>query len=54
MEAFWVSFGIFCFGIAMLGFGFNNRAQNSGVLMMWIGTLAILGLICYRIFVAIG
>ncbi|EKE76118.1 hypothetical protein [Gallaecimonas xiamenensis] len=54
MEAFWVSFGIFCVGLVLLGVGFSRRQGNGGVLLMWLGTLCMLGIICYRILVAIA
>ncbi|WP_192954841.1 hypothetical protein [Gallaecimonas mangrovi] len=53
-ESFWGLFLVFCFGIACLGIGFTAREKDAGIVTMWIGTLAVLGAICYRILHALN
>ena len=36
-------------GLILLTIGFNKRENNSGVLMMWLGMLSILGIIVWKI-----
>ena len=36
-------------GFCLLGFGFNNRNQNWGVALMWVGVITMLGPIAYRL-----
>lgn len=36
-------------GLILLTVGFNMRERNSGVLMMWIGMLGILGIMVWKI-----
>ena len=35
--------------LLLLTIGFSLRERNIGVLMMWIGTLGIFGLTCWKI-----
>ena len=35
--------------LLLLTIGFSLRERNAGVLMMWIGTLGIFGLTCWKI-----
>jgi len=36
-------------GLIMLTVGFTLRDRNIGVLMMWIGTLGMIGIMCWKI-----
>ena len=36
-------------GLILLTVGFSMRERNSGVLMMWIGMLSILGIMVWKI-----
>ncbi|OAI83868.1 hypothetical protein AYO28_04725 [Pseudomonas putida] len=36
-------------GLILLTIGFNKRENNSGVLMMWLGMLSILGIMVWKI-----
>ncbi|MBA1205292.1 hypothetical protein G7009_26645 [Pseudomonas capeferrum] len=36
-------------GLFMLSVGFSLRERDIGVLMMWIGTLSIFGIMCWKI-----
>ena len=36
-------------GLLLLTIGFSLRERNVGVLMMWIGTLGIFGIMCWKI-----
>ena len=37
-------------GLILLIVGFNMRERNIGVLMMWIGTLGMIGIMAWKIF----
>ncbi|QLF92329.1 hypothetical protein HW090_03570 [Pseudomonas sp. ABC1] len=53
MHALWVTLGILCLGMVLLGVGFTRRDQPFGVLLLWLGTLCMLSIIGYRILEAI-
>ncbi|MBF8723366.1 MULTISPECIES: hypothetical protein [Pseudomonas] len=36
-------------GLLLLTIGFSLRERNVGVLMMWVGTLGIFGIMCWKI-----
>ncbi|MCO7517859.1 hypothetical protein NJF44_24310 [Pseudomonas guariconensis] len=36
-------------GLLLLTIGFSLRERNIGVLMMWIGTLGMIGIMCWKI-----
>lgn len=36
-------------GLLLLTLGFSLRERNSGVLMMWIGTIAVFATACWKI-----
>lgn len=36
-------------GLFLLTVGFSLRDRNAGVLMMWVGTMGMLGLMCWKI-----
>ncbi|MBK4988825.1 MULTISPECIES: hypothetical protein [Pseudomonas] len=38
-----------CVFLLLLTLGFGMRERNVGVLMMWLGTLGIFGLTCWKI-----
>ncbi|CAM3827631.1 hypothetical protein CCOS865_01618 [Pseudomonas reidholzensis] len=35
--------------LMLLTIGFSLRERNAGVLMMWLGTLGIFGIMCWKI-----
>lgn len=36
-------------GLILLTVGFSMRERNIGVFMMWIGTLGMIGIMCWKI-----
>ncbi|TBU99742.1 hypothetical protein DNJ95_03710 [Stutzerimonas kirkiae] len=53
MQALWVTLGIICLGMLLLGIGFTRRDTPSGIALLWVGTLCMLSVIGYRILEAI-
>ncbi|MBM3106738.1 hypothetical protein H8F21_23280 [Pseudomonas sp. P66] len=49
MSAFQSLFLPVMAGLIMLTVGFNFRDRNFGVVMMWIGTLGMIGIMCWKI-----
>ncbi|CAG8867421.1 hypothetical protein PS627_02481 [Pseudomonas fluorescens] len=49
MSAFQSMFLPVIAGLFLLTVGFSLRERNAGVLMMWIGTMGMLGLMCWKI-----
>lgn len=49
MSAFHSMFLPVLAGLILLTIGFNKRESNSGVLMMWLGMLSILGIMVWKI-----
>ncbi|MHC6224519.1 hypothetical protein ACYU03_07030 [Pseudomonas sp. X10] len=49
MSAFSSMFLPVIAGLLLLTIGFSLRDRNIGVLMMWIGTLGMIGLMCWKI-----
>lgn len=49
MSAFQSMFLPVLAGLILLTVGFTNRERNSGVLMMWLGMLSILGIMVWKI-----
>lgn len=49
MSAFHSMFLPALAGLLMLTVGFSLRERDIGVLMMWIGTLGMFGLMCWKI-----
>ncbi len=49
MSAFQSMFLPVITGLLLLTVGFSLRDRNVGVLMMWVGTLGMLGLMCWKI-----
>ncbi|MFV3332406.1 hypothetical protein ACNFIA_15840 [Pseudomonas sp. NY15437] len=47
-----VTLAIIVFGMFMLGIGFTVRHRPVGVFLMWVGTLSMLSIITYRIYLA--
>ncbi|MFS2126060.1 hypothetical protein [Pseudomonas sp. Pseusp97] len=51
-TSLFITLGIIVFGMFMLGIGFTVRHRPVGVFLMWVGTLSMLSIITYRIYIA--
>ena len=51
-TSLFITLGILVFGMFMLGIGFTIRQRPVGVFLMWVGTLSMLSIIAYRIYIA--
>lgn len=49
MSAFQSMFLPVLAGLIMLSVGFSFRERDIGVVMMWIGTLGMFGIMCWKI-----
>ncbi|MDD2046419.1 hypothetical protein [Pseudomonas putida] len=49
MSAFQSLFLPVIAGLILLTVGFSMRERNIGVFMMWIGTLGMIGIMCWKI-----
>jgi hypothetical protein len=51
-TSLFITLAIIVFGMFMLGIGFTLRQRGLGVFLMWVGTLSMLSVITYRIYIA--
>ncbi|MDN6858573.1 hypothetical protein QO207_18425 [Pseudomonas sp. CAN2814] len=51
-TSLFITLAIIVFGMFMLGIGFTLRQRGLGVFLMWVGTLSMLSIITYRIYIA--
>lgn len=52
MDEFHITLVVIIFAMVMLGSGFSRRDTPLGLFLMWVGVLAMLSLVSYRIYLA--